>query len=480
LAFHTWQFGLFLIAVLALFWALSRRRGARLGLLLVASYWFYGSWEPWFLLLIAFSTVLDYACGIAIERSGTRSGKRVALLCSLVGNLGLLFFFKYSAWIGGLLQPLVDWLDLGFTPADWGWAKPDGEGGWAQKLVPVGISFYTFQTLSYTIDIYRGVLRPTKSFRDFALFVAFFPQLVAGPIVRAVDFLPQLDLAPRLDRARLHDGLWRIGIGLAKKALIADVLGRYLVDPVYASPEGFSPLLHLAALYAFTFQIYFDFAGYSDIAIGVGRLFGFDLPENFRAPYQSLSIREFWRRWHITLSSWVRDYVFFPLGGSRGSELKVVRNLFVTMVLIGLWHGASILWVYYGLLQGGVMALERRFEAWRGGRPFATTAPRKALAWLLTFHFVAFSCLFIRAVDVEQLTSMLSTFGPAEPVERWAWIALAVGALTHFLPQRFVDACADRVRALPTAVLGLALGLLCGALIWVMVGDSTAFIYFQF
>ena len=198
--------------------------------------------------------------------------------------------------------------------------------------------------------------------------VAFFPQLVAGPIVRAVEFLPQLDLKPRFDRIRLHNGLYRIGIGLAKKAIIADSLGTYLVDPCYADPSNYGVFIHVLAIYGFAFQIYYDFSGYSDIAIGAARLLGFDLPENFVGPYQSLSIREFWRRWHITLSSWVRDYMFFPLGGSRGRELIVIRNLLITMVTIGLWHGASFLWLTYGLLQGIAMSIERFFERLRGGQ----------------------------------------------------------------------------------------------------------------
>ena len=479
MAFHSWKFGVFMLIVTGLFWLLANRRDARSYLLLVASYIFYGAWTPWFLLLIVFSTILDFFCGRAMGASEEQSVRRRYLLLSLGGNLGLLCFFKYSHWLSSLVDPLLASAGVPFELMSWSWAALAEDGGWRAKVVPVGISFYTFQTLSYTIDIYRGKLRHTDSFRDFALFVAFFPQLVAGPIVRAVDFLPQLELKPRFDRERLHDGLYRIAIGLAKKALIADTLGAYLVDPCYAEPGNYTAFFHVLALYGFTLQIYYDFSGYSDIAIGAARILGFDLPENFIGPYQSLSIREFWRRWHITLSFWVRDYIYFPLGGSKGAEWFVVRNLMITMVVIGLWHGASILWIYYGLMQGGVMALERMFERRRGGELFATTTPKKLLSWFLTFHFIVFSCLFIRAETWPELTAMLEVFGDEGVVLPRVWWALIGGAVIHFLPMPWMEQVKQRVVALPTIALGLLLGILSGILMIVMVGE-TPFIYFQF
>jgi D-alanyl-lipoteichoic acid acyltransferase DltB (MBOAT superfamily) len=301
---------------------------------------------------------------------------------------------------------------------------------------------------------------------------------VAGPIVRARDFLPQLERPPWLDRARLHDGLWRIGIGLAKKTLLADVIGRALVDPVHANPGAYAAPLHLLAVYAFSFQIYCDFSGYSDIAIGSARLFGFDLLENFDAPYRARSIREFWRRWHISLSSWVRDYLFHPLGGSRGSELRVARNLMITMVVIGLWHGASTLWLLYGVLQGLALVFERWRERAAGG-PFATTPARRALAWLAAFHFTTLTCILIRAADMDAVRALLGSAGDSWAVDPWGWAALAGAVVTHFLPDRLVEVLRARVLALPTLALGAALGLLLGALFLVIHGE-TPFIYFQF
>ena len=480
--FQSASFGIFLVLVLGAYWWIANRRRLRYWLLLVASYWFYGSYEFWYLGLIVFSTFLDYWCGARMHASEDPKARRSYLLISLAGNLGLLCFFKYTDWaldsLSALLASLGIETSLHETKAA---LLPQAlfVGDTTSILVPVGISFYTFQTLSYTIDIYRRRLEPARNLQEFALFVAYFPQLVAGPIVRAIDFLPQLEHRPRLSRADLHEGLYRLGMGLAKKVVLADVLGRYLVDPVYTDPSQYTPVAHLLCLYAFTFQIYFDFAGYSDCAIGAARLFGFRLPENFDAPYRSLSIREFWRRWHITLSSWVRDYIFIPLGGSRGSEVVVVRNLVITMVTIGLWHGASILWVYYGLLQAVVMILERWLERARGGRPFATTPARRFLAWVLTFHFIVLSCLFIRARSMENLTDMLSDFGALGNLSTWGLLALAASFLTHFQPRALYAAFERRVKELPTPVAGALIGVVAGCVAILVVGD-TPFIYFQF
>ena len=350
----------------------------------------------------------------------------------------------------------------------------------ARILVPVGISFYTFQTMSYTIDIYRGKLAPARNLLEFAFFVTFFPQLVAGPIVRAIDFLPQLELRPALSRDELHYGLRRFGTGLVKKVLVADVLGRYLVDPVYAAPGDFSPLAHALCLYAFTLQIYYDFSGYSDCAIGIARLFGFHLLENFDGPYRARSVREFWRRWHISLSSWVRDYIFFPLGGSRGiSEVKVARNLMVTMVVIGVWHGASVLWVIYGLLNGTVMILERWLERLRGGREFATSPARSAVAWALTYHFIVLTLVFVRAPNLGRATDMFRVFGPSSDLHHYGLLALAIGAAAHFQPLGLLRRFEGFLVRLPTAVCGLLLGVVAGCVAILVVGE-TPFIYFQF
>ena len=485
--FHSVGFLTFLAVVLVLFWTAANRRSLRLSILFLASLFFYGSYEFWYLGLILFSTCLDYVCGARIYeafQAGDQRRKRRYLLFSLIGNLGVLGFFKYTDWLVESAQLIADSLGLGVDL----WATRTSilpemlvDSAAGRIIVPVGISFYTFQTLSYTIDIYRGVLKPARDMRDFALFVAFFPQLVAGPIVRAIDFLPQLELRPRFDRKRLHEGLWRMTTGLLKKVAIADVVGGYLVDPVYSSPGDYSSLVHVLALYGFAFQIYYDFSGYSDIAIGTAKLLGFDLPENFLTPYRSRSVREFWRRWHISLSSWVRDYIYFPLGGSRGGEWRVSRNLLITMLVIGVWHGASILWVIYGLLQGAVMIGERFFERLRGGGEWATDTLKNGVSWALTFHFIVFSCLFIRATSMEQIGDMLGTFGDGglDSIGEWGWWALAGGALLHFWPQSITEGARRAFHAVPTPVAGVFTGIAAGCVAVLVVGE-TPYIYFQF
>lgn len=469
--FHSWQFAIFLILTLAGWWLLSPYRLVRNAFLLSASCFFYGVFEPWFTWLLVGSTLLDYSVGLGLAHATSLRKRRLLLAASLAGNLGLLAYFKYTYWLTGLIDPLLADCGLDFRLRPYAW----------DKIVPVGISFYTFQTLSYSIDVFRGTLRARSSLSEFALFVTFFPQLVAGPIVRAADFLPQLDHRPRVTAADLREGFWRILIGLLKKALLADVIGSALVDPVYVRPGDYGPLVHLVVLYAFCFQIYCDFSGYSDIAVGCARLFGFRIMENFDAPYRSRSVREFWRRWHISLSSWVRDYVYFPLGGSRGSEWRVAFNLYVTMITIGLWHGASELWLLYGIMQASAMTLERWLERRRGGAPFATSRWTSAIAWILTFHFGALTLLCVRGSTLSQVVDMLTVFGDAgfEALEPWGLVALAVAIFTHFEPDKLSGRVHGLFMRLPFVVVGLALGIVAGLLFLLMVRE-TPFIYFQF
>jgi D-alanyl-lipoteichoic acid acyltransferase DltB (MBOAT superfamily) len=404
-------------------------------------------------------------------------------LISLAGNLGLLFFFKYTDWILDSIQMVGAW--FGFDPGlhDLKYAiLPEGffDSGTTSIAVPVGISFYTFQTLSYTIDIYRRNIQPARNLREFALFVAFFPQLVAGPIVRAIDFLPQLEKRPTLSRTDFHEGLYRFTTGLLKKVVLADVIGRYLVDPVFATPGDYPPLGHALALYGFAFQIYYDFSGYSDCAIGVARMLGFRLPENFNGPYRSRSVREFWRRWHISLSSWVRDYVFFPLAGfRRPSELKVARNVMITMVIIGVWHGASILWVIYGAMNGAMMCVERWLDFARGGRRFTTTRTKSAIAWFLTFNYIVLTVVFVRAPTLGVVADMFTQFGTGGGFHVFGYAALALGAAVHFLPKPVYPRFERALVSLPTPVCGVLLGLAAGLVAILVVGE-TPFIYFQF
>ena len=332
--------------------AASTDHGRALGrvlILLLVSCVFYHAWAAeqrgaykYLLALIVFTIILDYYLALAIEACTTPRRKKLLLLVSLVSNLGILAMFKYADFF------TRDVMQLGVSPL--------------ALLLPAGISFHTFQSLSYTIDVYRGHIKATRSITELATFVLFFPQLVAGPIVRAADLLPQLGQLPPFDHVRAADGLHRIMIGLFKKIAIADFLATALSDRVFKDPSLYSSAEVTLGVYAYAFQIYLDFSAYSDIAIGSAQLLGFTLPENFRTPYRSGSLQEFWRRWHISLSTWLRDYLYVPLGGNRGSSFETYRNLILTMLLGGLWHGASWTFIVWGVLHGGGLAVTRAYQ----------------------------------------------------------------------------------------------------------------------
>ena len=341
--FHTVEFVVFISTLLGLF-SLTRGDEPRKVLLLISSYVFYMWWNPAFVLLIVASTVVDYVVGRRMAWEDDPGRRRSLLVVSLTANLGLLAIFKYANFAAGSIKLALGW--IGPEPT---WAPLD-------ILLPVGISFYTFQTLSYTIDLYRRAIPASKSPLDFALFVAFFPQLVAGPIVRAADFLPQLRLPIQL--AYHRESFFLVMRGIAKKVLIADNVGIF-VNAIFEDPERWPSLIIWVATIAFAIQIYCDFSGYSDIAIGIARFLGFELPKNFDHPYFARNPAEFWRKWHISLSSWLRDYLYISAGGNRGGDLRTARNLMLTMLLGGLWHGASWNFVCWGFLHGFVLVVHR-------------------------------------------------------------------------------------------------------------------------
>lgn len=356
--FASFDFLLFFLPVLFGYWALARRPRARWLLLLVASYFFYcasakpmagGPSTPWYFVgLVALSTLVDYVAAIVIAaRPNSPLIRDSAFVASLGVNLGLLGYFKYTGFLFEVATSLSDVLggDLALPTL--------------RTVLPIGISFYTFQSLSYTIDVWRGKLLPEKNLLRFSLFVSFFPQLVAGPIVRATEFLPQLSNRLKVDIEDVNFAVFRISKGLLKKVILGDLIAARFTDIVFSTPDKYSSLENLVALYAFTLQIYADFSGYSDIAIGTARLLGFQLPENFDRPYQARDVGEFWRRWHMTLSTWLRDYVFFPLGGSRLGPVRTYFNLWLTMFLVGMWHGASWTFLIYSNLHALAMIYSR-------------------------------------------------------------------------------------------------------------------------
>src|SRR5579884_2593228 len=396
--FNSPLYGAFLVGTWATFWLLGRSRLPRALFLVGASYafYFYGTWdaardEPvplaparWALLclgVIFVGSTVDFFVGRALASVRRPAARNALLSVSIAYYLGVLALFKYWNFAADSLAALFGAAGLHVRVTH------------LRLVLPFGISFFTFETMSYTIDVWRGELPPARRYLDYLLFVCFFPHLVAGPIVRPGQMLPQLERAPRADAAMQARGLWRIATGLGKKVVIGDYLAHAVVAGVFAAPERFTALEVLLGVYGYAAQIYADFSGYSDVAIGSAALFGYELPENFDAPYVARNLQDFWRRWHISLSTWLRDYLYKPLGGSRRGPLRTYRNLMITMVLGGLWHGASWTFVAWGALHGAALAVTRVWQRARRGAP----ARGGWLAALATFHFVCFAWVFFRA-----------------------------------------------------------------------------------
>ena len=471
--FNSLQFVVFLVVVYGLYLALDRR-GQNL-MLLVASYVFYGSWDWRFLSLLLFSTGIDYLAGRWIYATAEPSRRKLFLMMSMVSNLGLLGFFKYFNFFAGGLRDLLGHFGLAMTPFT------------LNVILPVGISFYTFQTMSYTIDVYRGSLKAEKDFLDFALFVSFFPQLVAGPIERASNLLHQFAARRIITRKDISEGLWLIFWGYFLKVYVADNLAE-VAEQVFAARGIINGAEALMGTYAFNFQVLGDFAGYSSIAIGVSRLMGIRLMINFLFPYFVTNPREFWANWHISLSTWLRDYLYFPLGGNRKGEVRKYFNLFITMMLGGLWHGAAWTFVVWGFFHSAILIVHRLLE------PLTAHVRLKGVAgglWLAVrivfmFQVICLGGLIFRCQSVGQIGDMLESilfhFGP------WTHAAVYYGLqvltcagpvlLVHFFQMRSKDVVS--VNALPQAVrVPLLVALFYLLVVWGEYG-AREFIYFQF
>lgn len=386
--FNSVEFALFFVAIVTLHFLIPFRW--RWALLLVGSYVFYMWWRWEYAFLIAAQTGLNFYCGRHIARSEDNSRRRFWLITGLTGSLGLLFFFKYYDFARRSLETasLAIGADVALPLID--------------IILPVGISFYTFQALSYTIDVYRGRVEEEHHVGRFALFVSFFPQLVAGPIERASNLLVQFRRRTCLDLDRLSSGLTLILWGLFKKVVIADRLAIF-VNQIYADPTAYSGSTLLLATYFFTFQIYCDFSGYSDIAIGAARILGYDLMQNFRLPYFATSISEFWQRWHISLSTWFRDYLYFPLGGNRVGFYRWCFNIIVIFAVSGLWHGANWTFIVWGLLHGSYYLIERTAGPYAKNLVEALSLPKPLINLLqiaVTFHLVVIAWVFFRAQSI--------------------------------------------------------------------------------
>lgn len=470
MVFATKAFWVFLPVVLVLY-HVTRGRTHKYRVLLATSWLFYAWLSPQYLWVILLCTAIDYLAGLRIEDAATDRARRRWLALSIAANLGLLVAFKYTGFAYDNAVSLARLCGADARDRVW------------EILLPLGISFHTFQGISYTIDVYRGQVRAVRSPLDYALFVAFFPQLAAGPVVRAAEFLPQMATPPGVTPRQAADGLHLILLGLFKKLFIADHLDALVVAPVFADPAAFGPADHRWACLAWAAQIYCDFSGYSDIAVGLAKWFGFELPRNFNLPYLATSVTDFWRRWHLSLSTWLRDYLYFPLGGSRGGSLVTYRNLLIVFAACGLWHGAMWPWLAYGLWNGVLMCAHRAWDRGLTGVPWADAVRGSrawaVLAWAVTLWLTTAGLVLVRMPNWEAGAILarswcgLDLFATAA-VPVWVPALVALAALGHAL-----GAVRGRVE-LPSPVRAAACVGIVVLLVTLAPAAGRPFIYFVF
>jgi alginate O-acetyltransferase complex protein AlgI len=468
--FPTSGFLLFFVAVAAAMAVLEARFTAKKAVLVAASYYFYAQWDWHFCFLLAFSTAVSYLAGRLIGALQSQTGRRLALVFGVALQLGVLGVFKYLDFFVLSANELARLLGL------------QHELPFFEILLPVGISFFTFHGVSYVTDVYRGDVAVCRNPLDMALYMSFFPQLVAGPIVRAAYFLPQL-ARPSAEPIPIAPALLLILGGLFKKVVIANYLSTGLVDPVFAAPTSYGGPDLLFAVYGYAVQIYCDFSAYSDIAIALAALLGFRFPPNFNQPYRAERLREFWRRWHISLSSWLRDYLYKPLGGNRYGRLKTYRNLLVTMLLGGIWHGAGWKFVAWGALHGGGLAIERLLEPLLGRRAKSPLA--RAVSIFLVFHFVCLAWIFFRAEDFEMARLYLSGLGAGwtdgvQQAGPFMLALIAIGMAGQFTPPALFARTAAALGRVPAWGIGATAGIVTAAINALGPAGVAPFIYFRF
>lgn len=468
--------GLFLLLFLGfslVYLLLKKTTTLRLLFVVLFSYYFYYKSSGTYFFLLAVVTLSDFTLARLMERTERKGARRALLITSLCINLGLLCYFKYTNFFYEMLAPL------------WG-----GQFHALDIFLPVGISFFTFQSLSYTLDVYRGELKALRNPLDYAFFVSFFPQLVAGPIVRARDFIPQIRRPVVVTPEMFGRGVYFIAAGLFKKAILSDYISVNFVERIFDNPGLYSGIENLFGVYGYALQIYCDFSGYSDMAIGLALLLGFHFPLNFRSPYKASSITEFWHRWHISLSTWLRDYLYISMGGNRRGKLRTYFNLFMTMLLGGLWHGASWNFVFWGAIHGIALALHKFWRSLLGrDKHYQSRGIRRVLGILLTFHLVCLCWIFFRNSTFEASWTMIhqivanfqpQLFGQLVDGYKMVFAFMAVGFVLHFLPDRWEEACQRGVIRLPLVTQALLLILIIYVVIQVKTSDIQPFIYFQF
>ena len=468
--FTTGKYWLFLTIVFFVYWSIAQRRNFRVVVILLASYYFYALWNPKFVpLLFALSTV-DFLTALGISLTTNNRLRRALLSISIVSDVGTLILFKYfnffSTSATALLE-LLHWQTRSFLIED--------------LVIPLGLSFLTFRSLSYVIDVYRKTTAPTSRYFDYLAFVAFFPTLIAGPVVRAKELLPQFS-QPKMENEQGVEAIFLILVGLIKKVAIADVIGMNLVDRVFDQPQLYSSLETLAAIYGYALQIYCDFSGYSDIAIGSAMLLGFKLPDNFNSPYRAQNLRDFWKRWHITLSNWLFDYVYISIGGLRKRRFNLYRNLFLTFLIGGLWHGASWTFVLWGALHGIGLSVNHWWSA-RHKSQLIRYEWRKVLCAVATFHFVCLTWIVFRSQTLSQVFDLLKRLSAFQfstaNVPSSLLLLLVLGFASHFAPAPVTTGLRKAWSWLPApaqavVVLSIALGL------YYVSGTEVQFIYGNF
>ncbi len=496
LLFNSGEFFLFYTVFIIIYTAIYYRKWLMSIYVIIFSFFFYYKTSGVYLLILVLTSITDFSFALLLHNSKKKFWRITWLILGIVPSMGLLGYFKYTNFI------LSNWYAIigkNFQPLD--------------IFLPVGISFYTFQSVSYIVDVYTKKLEPTKNLLDYAFFLSFFPQLVAGPIVKAHHFLPQLKKTPKVTKYDVYSGVWLIMIGVIKKAVFSDYIAQFN-DIVFANPLGHSGFENLMAVYGYTLQIYMDFSGYSDMAIGLGRIMGFDLGINFKLPYQARNITDFWRRWHISLSTWLRDYIYIPLGGNRKGKLKQYRNIMYTMLFGGLWHGADWKFVFWGGIHGVGLIIHKMLKPTLDKIP--DIFPKKFLSWFITFHFVIFLWIFFRMapLDVMKHVQVTHPDGTKETVtemvrvnafkaswimikhiaedlhfneapsffrNRQTWvILLLIGFLVHFIPLDKYDKMITKYVELPWLVKLLIFIIVVQLVVQFSGQKVQPFIYFQF
>lgn len=469
LIFSSALFMYLFVGFLAIYLLVYKHTRLRILYLTLFSFYFYYKSSGLYFILLLILTISDFNIAHFIHQSRKKWLRTFLLITSLTINLGMLAYFKYTNFLFDSFYKLLNQPFENFN-----------------IFLPVGISFFTFQSLSYTIDIYRGKIEPLKKLSDYAFYLTFFPQMVAGPIVRAADFIPQIHKTPFVSKDDFGRAIFLIAGGLFKKAVISDYISLNFVDRIFENPLLYTGFENLMGVYGYALQIYCDFSGYSDMAIGIALLLGFKLNINFDSPYQSASITEFWRRWHISLSSWLRDYLYISLGGNRKGKIRTYINLLITMLLGGLWHGAALRFIIWGAIHGVVLAIEKM---WMSVVKVPANKFTRFLGIIVTFHIVCFSWIFFRADNMEIVSQVLNqiflNFHPeiiGNFIHGYKLVVILMlsGFILHFIPKRIENSFGSLVNRSPFVLKVVYLSLIIILVIQIRSSEIQPFIYFQF